>query len=83
MMQQNHPEDFVIATGESHSVREFVEAAFNHINRKIAWKGSGLQEVAYEVDTGITRVTINPKYFRPAEVVSRKGSFLMFVCIYF
>ena len=68
MMQQEEPQDFVIATGECHSVREFVEAAFEHIGRKIAWKGSGLDEVGYEETSGITRVKINSKYFRPSEV---------------
>lgn len=68
MLQQEKPEDFVIATGECHSVREFVEAAFKHIGRDIVWEGQGLQEVGKEKDNGIVRVKINPKYFRPAEV---------------
>lgn len=68
MLQQDNPEDFVIATGEAHSVREFVEAAFKHINREIVWEGEGINEVGKEKDTGIVRVRVNPKYFRPSEV---------------
>lgn len=68
MLQQKEPEDFVIATGESHSVREFVETAFHHIGKEIVWENTGLNEVGKEKDTGIIRVRVNPKYFRPAEV---------------
>jgi GDPmannose 4,6-dehydratase len=70
ILQQESPDDFVIATGETHSVREFVEAAFNYIGKEIVWKGKGEHEVGYEKDTGIVRVKVNPKYFRPTEVVS-------------
>lgn len=108
MMQQEEPEDFVLATGEVHSVREFVEAAFKEVRRKfpltccvtcvmykewnvtflqllfinhwsmplpqigreIYWEGSGVDEVAKEKGSDAIRVTINPKYYRPAEVVS-------------
>lgn len=68
MLQRDEPEDFVISTGESHSVREFVEAAFQHIGKEIVWEGSGLKEVGKEKDSGIVRVRINPRYFRPSEV---------------
>lgn len=68
MLQQKQPEDFVVATGEYHSVREFVEASFSIIDRKIEWKGEGLKEVGIEAGTDIVRVKINPKYFRPTEV---------------
>lgn len=70
MLQQESPEDFVIATGETHSVREFVEAAFRYVNKEIVWEGNGVNEVGKEKDSGIIRVKINPKYFRPTEVVS-------------
>jgi GDPmannose 4,6-dehydratase len=70
MLQQEKPEDFVVATGETHSVREFVEASFKHIGREIIWEGHGLDEVGKEKDTNIVRVRVNPKYFRPTEVVS-------------
>lgn len=68
MLQQDEPEDFVIATGETHKVREFVEAAFAFIGKQIVWEGSGVNEVGKEADTGIVRVKVNPKYFRPTEV---------------
>lgn len=68
MLQQNEPQDFVIATGETHSVREFVEAAFAVIDRKIEWRGEGVEEVGIEEGSDIVRVKVNPKYFRPTEV---------------
>ncbi|KAJ4439071.1 hypothetical protein ANN_15027 [Periplaneta americana] len=68
MLQQEVPDDFVIATGESHSVREFVEAAFKHVGKEIVWEGKGEAEVGREKGTGIVRVKINPKFFRPTEV---------------
>lgn len=70
MLQQEKPEDFVIASGEMHSVREFVEAAFQHIGKEIIWEGQGTDEVGKEKETGIVRVKINPRYLRPTEVVS-------------
>ena len=70
MLQQEEPEDFVIATGEMHSVRSFVEASFNHVNIKIRWEGTGEAEVGIEEGTDIVRVKVNPKYYRPTEVVS-------------
>jgi GDPmannose 4,6-dehydratase len=68
MLQQATPEDYVIASGEMHSVREFVLAAFQHVGKEIVWEGSGLDEVGKEKDTGIVRVKVNPRYFRPTEV---------------
>ncbi|XP_054165337.1 GDP-mannose 4,6 dehydratase-like [Oppia nitens] len=68
MLQPPEPEDYVIATGQSHSVREFVELAFKHIGREIIWEGSGINEVAIEKGTGIIRVKVNQKHFRPSEV---------------
>lgn len=68
MLQRETPSDYVIATGETHSVREFVEAAFRYIGRQIVWQGEGVNEVGIEQDTGIVRVRINRKYFRPTEV---------------
>lgn len=70
MLQQNVPQDFVIATGEMHSIREFVEKSFKHIGKTIVWEGKGLDEVGKEEFTNIVRVRVNPKYFRPTEVVS-------------
>lgn len=68
MLQQNAPEDFVIATGETHSVREFVELAFKHIGVDIAWKGEGVDEKGYDAKSGEELVHIDPRYFRPTEV---------------
>lgn len=68
MLQQPEPDDYVLATGESHSVREFIEAAFEEIGRRILWKGTGVEEVGIEEGTGIVRVRVDPRYFRPAEV---------------
>lgn len=68
MLQQDVPQDFVVATGETHSVREFVEIAFSMIGRKIEWRGKGVDEIGVEAATDIVRVRINPKYFRPTEV---------------
>lgn len=68
MLQQENPEDFVISTNEAHSVREFIEAAFKEINKEIVWEGTGVNEVGKEKDTGIVRIKVNPKYYRPTEV---------------
>ena len=73
MLQQETPDDFVIATGHMHSVREFVEAAFGYIGKKIRWEGSGVDEVGIEEETEIVRVKVHPKYYRPTEVVSENG----------
>jgi GDPmannose 4,6-dehydratase len=68
MLQQEEPEDFVIATGESHSVREFLERAFKEVDIEIAWEESGLHEVGKDVSTDKVLVQIDPRYFRPTEV---------------
>lgn len=68
MLQQKTPEDFVIATGETHSIREFVEKAFACIGIKIAWKGTGMNEKGIDKKTNKVLVEIDPKYFRPNEV---------------
>jgi GDPmannose 4,6-dehydratase len=68
MLQQAEPDDYVLATGESHSVREFVERAFAHVGRRIEWRGSGRDEKGLESGTGRTLVEIDPRYFRPTEV---------------
>ncbi|MBR4151827.1 MAG: GDP-mannose 4,6-dehydratase [Selenomonadaceae bacterium] len=68
ILQQDKPDDFVLATGETHTVREFVEAAFEEVGIKITWKGTGVEEKGYCAKTGKLLVDVNPKYFRPAEV---------------
>ena len=73
MLQQDHPEDFVIATGVQYSVREFVEQAAPYFGMKIVWEGEGLDEIGIDKNTGKTVVRVNPKYFRPAEVETLLG----------
>jgi len=73
MLQQEEPEDFVIATGQQHTVREFVDAAFDYMGYSIEWVGEGLKEVAKDYGTGEVLVTINPEFYRPAEVDSLVG----------
>ena len=68
IMQQNSPDDYVIGTGETHSVREFVEMAFREIGINIVWQGEGLSEVGIDKKTSRVLVAIDPKYFRPTEV---------------
>ncbi|KAG6461218.1 hypothetical protein O3G_MSEX012504 [Manduca sexta] len=68
MLQQDEPEDFVVATGETHSVREFVEKAFACVSRRVQWRGRGEAETGHDADTGQLLVKVNPKYFRPTEV---------------
>ncbi|KAL7058805.1 hypothetical protein AAHC03_012922 [Spirometra sp. Aus1] len=68
MLQQKEPVDYVIASGETHTVREFVEKSFAHIGKTIVWEGHGVDEVGKEKDTGIVRVRVNPHYFRPTDV---------------
>ena len=68
MLQQEKADDYVIATNETRSVREFVETAFKHAGIEIEWQGSGVDETGRDKSTGKILVRINPKYFRPAEV---------------
>ncbi|MEQ9079376.1 MAG: GDP-mannose 4,6-dehydratase [Sandaracinaceae bacterium] len=68
MLQQDEPEDFVLATGESHSVREFAERAFAHAGITIEWRGEGVEEVGVDAKSGAVRVRIDPRFFRPTEV---------------
>jgi GDPmannose 4,6-dehydratase len=68
MLQQDKPDDYVLATGESHSVREFVEHAFATLGRKIAWQGEGVDELGRDDASGQVLVEIDARYFRPTEV---------------
>jgi len=68
MLQQDTPQDYVISTGETHTVREFVEIAFKAAGITIAWEGTGIKEMAKDVATGKRVVSISPEFFRPAEV---------------
>lgn len=68
MLQQDEPDDYVIATGEAHSVREFIEKAFREVGITIVWEGSGRDEVGRDEKTGSVLVRVDPRYFRPTEV---------------
>ncbi len=68
MVQQTVPDDYVLATGESRSVREFVERAFAHVGKRVAWRGAGVEEQGIEPRTGKVMVEIDRRYFRPTEV---------------
>jgi GDPmannose 4,6-dehydratase len=68
IVQQKTPDDYVLATGETRSVREFVEIAFRHVDREIRWRGEGVQETGIDARSGKTIVRIDPRYFRPTEV---------------
>jgi GDPmannose 4,6-dehydratase len=73
MLQQPEPEDYVLATGEAHSVREFIDLAFSHVGRKMAWRGAGRDEQGVDAGSGEVLVEIDPRYFRPAEVDALLG----------
>jgi GDPmannose 4,6-dehydratase len=73
ILQHDTPDDFCLATGESHSVREFVELSFKHVGRTIKWRGEGLDEVGFDADTGDILIEIDPRYFRPTEVEELLG----------
>jgi GDPmannose 4,6-dehydratase len=68
ILQQKEPDDYVLATGEMRSVREFVETAFEHVDRRIVWKGKGVEETGMDARSGEIVVKIDPRYFRPTEV---------------
>ena len=73
MLQQDEPDDYVIATGEQYSVREFVEKAAPFFGIKIEWMGEGLDEVGYDWSTKKTIIRVSDRYFRPTEVESLLG----------
>jgi GDPmannose 4,6-dehydratase len=73
MLQQPEPDDYVLATGEMHSVREFVEAAFGCVGRQIVWRGAGVDEVGVDAKSGAELVHVDPNYFRPTEVEQLLG----------
>ena len=73
MLQQDAAEDFVIATGEQHSVREFVDLAAKEVGIQIRWQGEGVDEKGYDIASGKCIVAVDPRYFRPAEVETLLG----------
>lgn len=75
MLQQEQPDDYVLATGEKHSVREMVELAFAEVGRTIEWRGKGADETGVDAKTGETLIEIDPRYFRPTEVDELLGDY--------
>ncbi|MBF0572283.1 MAG: GDP-mannose 4,6-dehydratase, partial [Desulfamplus sp.] len=73
MLQQETPDDYVIATGEQHSVREFVELAAKELGIEIKWEGEGVNEKGINIENGKTVVAVDPRYFRPTEVETLLG----------
>jgi len=73
MLQQEHPEDFCIATGIQYSVRDFVNFAWSHLGKSINWKGQGIDEKGYDDESGRLVVSVDPRYFRPTEVETLLG----------
>ena len=74
ILQQPEPDDFVIATGEYHTVREFTTLAFKEVGIELEWRGDGVDEKGYDKATGKALVEVDPKYFRPAEVDQLLGN---------
>lgn len=74
MLQQDEPDDYVVATGEMHSVREFIEKSFEALDHKIIWEGTGVEEVGIDKAIGNVVVRIDPRYYRPAEVEQLLGN---------
>ena len=73
MLQQDKPEDFCIASGIQHSVRDFVNYSWAYLGKKIRWEGEGLNEKGYDLNTGKLIVAVDPRYFRPTEVENLLG----------
>ena len=73
MLQQDKPDDFIIATGQQYSVRDFVNFAYEYLGKKIRWEGKGLDEKGYDSETNQLIVSVDPRYFRPSEVDTLLG----------
>jgi GDPmannose 4,6-dehydratase len=74
MLQQPEPDDYVLATGETYSVRQFVELAFKHVGKEIIWTGSGVDEKGIDRRTGRPLIEIDPRYYRPTDVSVLQGN---------
>jgi len=74
MLQENTPDDYVVATGEMHTVREFIEKSFNYIGIKVVWEGTGVKEIGKNAATGDVIVRMDERYYRPAEVEQLLGN---------
>ena len=75
MLKKKKPSDYVIATGKSHTVKNFVEESFKCVDIKILWRGKGLNEIGYDKLTNKTLVKVDPVYFRPTEINELRGDF--------
>ena len=75
ILQQEKPDDFVLATGENHTIREFIEKAFAVVDKMIIWEGSGIDTIGKDKKTGKILIKVNSKYFRPAEVEELIGNY--------
>ncbi|XP_078493764.1 GDP-mannose 4,6 dehydratase-like [Ciona intestinalis] len=75
MMQHDEPGDYVLSTNETHSVREFVEKSFKHIGVELEWQGEGVKEIGVDKSTGVKRVQISERYYRPTEVEFLLGDY--------
>ena len=73
MLKAKKPSDYVIATGKSYTVKNFVEEAFKYIDIQIKWRGKGLKEVGYDKKTGKIHIKVDPVYFRPTDVDELRG----------
>ena len=73
MMQQDAADDYVLATGEARTVRDFVERAFTHIDRTLTWRGDGVDEEGVDAKTGEVLIKVDPRYFRPTELYKLRG----------
>ena len=73
ILQEDLADDYVLATGEDHSVREFVELAYAHVGRKLEWLGAGVEETGFDAESGEVLVKVDSRYFRPTEVDSLLG----------
>merc|ERR1719174_489184 len=73
MLQQEKPEDYVVATGRQYSVRQLCSLCFEMVGRPVIWRGTGLEEEGIDAKTGQVLVQVSPKYFRPAEVETLLG----------
>ena len=75
MLQQDKPDDYILATQKQHSIREFAELAFEYAGVELGWQGTGADEKGVDKSTGRILIDINPKYFRPTEVDNLMGNF--------
>ena len=74
ILQYERPDDFVIATGEQHSVREFCTLAFHYAGMELEWQGEGIEEKGIDLKTGRVLVEVSPEFFRPTDVVTLLGN---------